>query len=148
MFLEILALPLESVAPVVKNVSTPHQRNSIKPLETTRSETTLAKDYSALIVKNFNLEFSGIFDEEDMNPHARFTETDYVMAIVINENELFSYFDSAFLRNWANPEHWKIKITNKNKGTSEIEGEKDRSNSKRQYEAQPEPESDDGWSLL
>ncbi|CAG8552360.1 13626_t:CDS:2, partial [Funneliformis caledonium] len=101
---------------------------------TTRSETTLAKDYSALI---------GIFDEEDMNPHARFTETDYVMAIVINENELFSYFDSAFLRNWANPEHWKIKITNKNKGTSEIEGEKDRSDSKRQYEAQPKPESDD-----
>jgi condensin complex subunit 2 len=55
---------------------------------------------------------SGVF-EDDINPHARFTEKDYVMAMVSNENELFSYFDSAFLRNWAGPEHWKLKRTNK-----------------------------------
>ncbi|CAG8545208.1 17109_t:CDS:2 [Funneliformis caledonium] len=58
-----------------------------------------------------------------MNPHTRLTEKDFVMAMVNNENELFSYFDSAFLRNWAGPEHWKLKRTNKNKGTIEIEGE-------------------------
>jgi condensin complex subunit 2 len=52
---------------------------------------------------------SEVFDEENINPHARLTEKDYVMAMVSNENELFSYFDSAFLRNWAGPEHWKLK---------------------------------------
>ena len=31
------------------------------------------------------------------------------MAMVNNENELFSYFDSAFLCNWAGSEHWKLK---------------------------------------
>jgi len=60
-----------------------------------------------------NYDISGVFDEEDINPHARLTEKDYVMAMVNNENELFSYFDSAFLRNWAGPEHWKLKRTNK-----------------------------------
>ncbi|CAI2189472.1 14825_t:CDS:2 [Funneliformis geosporum] len=70
-----------------------------------------------------NYEISGVFDEDDMNQHARLTENDFVMAMVSNENELFSYFDSAFLRNWAGPEHWKLKKTSKNKGTTETEGE-------------------------
>ncbi len=60
-----------------------------------------------------NDDVSGVFDEDDINTRARLTEKDYVMAMVSNENELFSYFDSAFLRNWAGPEHWKLKKVNK-----------------------------------
>jgi hypothetical protein len=52
---------------------------------------------------------SGVFDEDDIISHGRLTKDDYVMAMVDNENGLFSYFDFAFLRNWAGPEHWKIK---------------------------------------
>lgn len=39
-------------------------------------------------------------------------EKDYIMAG--EENDMFSYFDSAFMRNWAGPEHWKMKrVVNK-----------------------------------
>jgi condensin complex subunit 2 len=49
-------------------------------------------------------------DEDDRISHINRRSTkDYVMAMVDNENGLFSYFDSAFLRNWSGPEHWKIK---------------------------------------
>ena len=49
-------------------------------------------------------------DEDDRISHInRRLTKDYVMAMVDNENGLFSYFDSAFLRNWSGPEHWKIK---------------------------------------
>jgi Condensin complex subunit 2 len=58
-----------------------------------------------------NNDVSGISDED--NTYARLTENDYVMAMVRNEEEQFSYFDSAFLRNWAGPEHWKLKKVNK-----------------------------------
>ena len=58
---------------------------------------------------DMNDDVSGVFDEDDIISHGRLTKDDYVMAMVDNENGLFSYFDSAFLRNWAGPEHWKIK---------------------------------------
>lgn len=64
---------------------------------------------------DINNDVSEVFDEENINSHVRLTEKDYVMAMISNENELFSYFDSAFLRNWAGPEHWKLKKVNKSK---------------------------------
>ncbi|CAG8511837.1 12144_t:CDS:10 [Rhizophagus irregularis] len=67
-----------------------------------------------------NNDVSEVFDEENINPNVRLTEKDYVMAMISNENELFSYFDSAFLRNWAGPEHWKLKKVNKR--PTEMEG--------------------------
>ncbi|RUS23667.1 condensin complex subunit 2/barren [Jimgerdemannia flammicorona] len=36
-------------------------------------------------------------------------EKDYMMAMAGEENEMFSYFDSAFMRSWAGPEHWKMR---------------------------------------
>ncbi|GET00596.1 condensin complex component cnd2 [Rhizophagus clarus] len=62
-----------------------------------------------------NNEISELFDEENINPHARFSEKDCIMAMINsdNENEMFSYFDPTFLRNWTGPEHWKIKKVNK-----------------------------------
>ncbi|CAG8726872.1 13210_t:CDS:2, partial [Funneliformis caledonium] len=38
-----------------------------------------------------NYDVSGVFDEDDINPHTRLTEKDFVMAMVNNKNELFSY---------------------------------------------------------
>ncbi|CAG8705336.1 15990_t:CDS:2, partial [Acaulospora colombiana] len=52
---------------------------------------------------------SRIFDDEDVDQRPQLTENDFVMAMANNENDMFSYFDSAFLRNWAGPEHWKLK---------------------------------------
>ncbi|GES85705.1 condensin complex subunit 2/barren [Rhizophagus clarus] len=64
---------------------------------------------------DLNNEVSEIFDEESINPRPRFSEKDCIMAMVTNDDEIemFSYFDSAFLRNWTGPEHWKIKRVNK-----------------------------------
>ncbi|RHZ78233.1 hypothetical protein Glove_166g269 [Diversispora epigaea] len=36
-------------------------------------------------------------------------ENEFVTAMANHQNDMFSYFDSAFLRNWAGPEHWKLK---------------------------------------
>ncbi|CAG8467834.1 1688_t:CDS:2 [Dentiscutata erythropus] len=52
---------------------------------------------------------SGVFEGFDSGPRERITEKDYVMAMANNTNDTFQYFDSAFLRNWAGPEHWKLK---------------------------------------
>ncbi|CAG8446230.1 9591_t:CDS:10 [Dentiscutata heterogama] len=52
---------------------------------------------------------SGVFEGFDNGPRERITEKDYVMAMANNTNDTFQYFDSAFLRNWAGPEHWKLK---------------------------------------
>jgi condensin complex subunit 2 len=54
-------------------------------------------------------------DDERDEYQQQLSERDYVMAMSNNENELFSYFDSAFLRNWAGPEHWKLKRVKKSK---------------------------------
>ncbi|CAG8645366.1 7975_t:CDS:10, partial [Ambispora leptoticha] len=45
----------------------------------------------------------------------RLSQRELVMAMTTNQNEMFSYFDSAFLRNWAGPEHWKMKRIAKEK---------------------------------
>ncbi|CAG8633081.1 15355_t:CDS:10 [Acaulospora morrowiae] len=52
---------------------------------------------------------SGVFENEDVDQRRLLTENDFVVAMANNENDMFSYFDSAFLRNWAGPEHWKLK---------------------------------------
>ncbi|KAF0520509.1 condensin complex component Cnd2 [Gigaspora margarita] len=57
---------------------------------------------------------SGIFEGFDggpREPRERIPEKDYIMAMANNTNDTFQYFDSAFLRNWAGPEHWKLKPT-------------------------------------
>ncbi|OZJ02328.1 hypothetical protein BZG36_04291 [Bifiguratus adelaidae] len=36
-------------------------------------------------------------------------EGDYLMAMATGESGMFSYFDTAFKKNWAGPEHWKLK---------------------------------------
>lgn len=42
-------------------------------------------------------------------------ENEFVTAMANHQNDMFSYFDSAFLRNWAGPEHWKLKRVAKGK---------------------------------
>ena len=59
-----------------------------------------------------NDDISGIVDEDE-NRRARLTENDYATVMINDSNELFSYFDSAFLRNWSGPEHWKLQRANK-----------------------------------
>ncbi|CAG8544083.1 7690_t:CDS:2 [Paraglomus occultum] len=44
-----------------------------------------------------------------------FTERDIIMGMAVDDN-MFSYFDSAFLRNWAGPEHWKIRSGGRGRG--------------------------------
>ncbi|CAG8625655.1 1521_t:CDS:10 [Funneliformis mosseae] len=83
-----------------------------------KTTTTLAKDYSAL--SRDSILDVDLFDEVDMNPDTRLTEKDFAMAMVSNENESYNYSDSAFIRNWAGPEHWKLKRTNKDKGITKI----------------------------
>ncbi|CAH1758302.1 2226_t:CDS:10 [Entrophospora sp. SA101] len=66
-------------------------------------------------------------DDERSEHQQQLSERDYLMAMSNNENELFSYFDSAFLRNWAGPEHWKLKRAAKKKPedeNGETKGEK------------------------
>ncbi|CAG8645425.1 5301_t:CDS:2, partial [Funneliformis mosseae] len=49
----------------------------------------LNRDHDDECVGN-NYDVSGV-DEDDINPHTRLTEKDFVMAMVNNKNELFSY---------------------------------------------------------
>ncbi|KAL1917754.1 uncharacterized protein VTP21DRAFT_3588 [Calcarisporiella thermophila] len=49
----------------------------------------------------------GEFDPLDSGLNA-VSERDFVMAMTGEQNEVFSYFDTRFTRNWAGPEHWKL----------------------------------------
>ncbi|KAI9596341.1 condensin complex subunit 2/barren [Syncephalis fuscata] len=42
-----------------------------------------------------------------------FSEADFLASMSNNNNDLFSYFDSALNKNWAGPQHWKLLRPNK-----------------------------------
>ncbi|KAF7722954.1 hypothetical protein EC973_002465 [Apophysomyces ossiformis] len=76
---------------------------------------------------------------EDVDP-AGFEEGDFMMAFKDgNEKDLFSYFDSTLTKNWAGPEHWKLRRpVSKLKETENQEntedGEKPKKKSKQTFE--------------
>lgn len=41
-------------------------------------------------------------------PRPLMGQFDYVMAMANEDDNLFSYFDTKFMKNWAGPEHWKM----------------------------------------
>ncbi|KAG9296032.1 hypothetical protein G9A89_011884 [Geosiphon pyriformis] len=74
-----------------------------------------------------------ILDEQDSEEyHAtnteesqrRLSQKEFITAMGANQDAMFSYFDSAFLRNWAGPEHWKLKRTVKEKSSNGEEPKK------------------------
>lgn len=57
----------------------------------------------------------------EQEPVLGFQEEEFLNAFTSNaDNELFSYFDSAFAKNWAGPEHWKLRRTALPKGTTAV----------------------------
>ncbi|KAG0168627.1 hypothetical protein DFQ28_004608 [Apophysomyces sp. BC1034] len=75
----------------------------------------------------------------DVDP-AGFQEEDYLMAFrESTDRDLFSYFDSTLTKNWAGPEHWKLRRpVNKSKETQNQEnteeGEKPKRKTKQAFE--------------
>lgn len=37
------------------------------------------------------------------------SQSSYFMRMTNEKDDMFSYFDQALLKNWAGPEHWKLK---------------------------------------
>lgn len=54
-----------------------------------------------------NLDVDAEDDKENTSPN----DPDNFLDILANgeNNELFSYFDTTFAKNWAGPEHWKLR---------------------------------------
>lgn len=48
---------------------------------------------------------------EPFDPRRAPNERDLVMAMNVNEDqeEMLDYFDATFMKNWAGPEHWKLR---------------------------------------
>ncbi|KAG2218606.1 hypothetical protein INT45_013914 [Circinella minor] len=82
-------------------------------------------------------------DDENENP---LQETDFMSAMTGGDgSDMFSYFDSTFGKNWAGPEHWKLRrpISKGKKAAQEkdsihqeenVEGEKSRKRQKQQFQ--------------
>jgi condensin complex subunit 2 len=47
-------------------------------------------------------------------------ERDLVMSMAGNGEQMFDYFDSALMKNWAGPEHWKMRRIAVKKGISTL----------------------------
>lgn len=53
---------------------------------------------------------------EDFDPRRLPGERDLVMSMDGNGEQMFDYFDSALMKNWAGPEHWKMRRVAVRKG--------------------------------
>ncbi|CEJ03825.1 Putative Condensin complex subunit 2 [Rhizopus microsporus] len=99
-------------------------------------------------------------DDPELDEGERgFPEKDYLSALLNNENQdLFNYFDNTLVKNWAGPEHWKLRkapattttTTNEKRVITDIQGEggEDRPKKKRQeqlidFTASDEDEDED-----
>lgn len=73
-------------------------------------------------------------DDPELDEGERgFPEKDYLSALLNNENQdLFNYFDNTLVKNWAGPEHWKLRkapattttTTNEKRVITDIQGGK------------------------
>ena len=52
---------------------------------------------------------SAIGGVEPFDPRRAPNERDLVMAMNDNDEDMLDYFDSSFMKNWAGPEHWKLR---------------------------------------
>ena len=46
---------------------------------------------------------------QSFDPRNRPSEREFMLAMANNEESMVDYFDSGFLKNWAGPEHWKVR---------------------------------------
>jgi condensin complex subunit 2 len=46
---------------------------------------------------------------EPFDPRKAPNERDLVLAMTEEGEEMLDYFDATFMKNWAGPEHWKLK---------------------------------------
>ena len=65
-----------------------------------------------LFENDFGLEPA--FDELPVQPnlqhgHTRLTKSDYVVSLTNGDNNMYSYFDDKLFKNWAGPEHWRLR---------------------------------------
>ncbi|CAG8525060.1 10758_t:CDS:10 [Ambispora gerdemannii] len=79
-----------------------------------------------IIMEQEDLEGLGTRENIIETSQRRLSQREFVMAMTTNQNEMFSYFDSAFLRNWAGPEHWKMKQKPQNATNDESKKKKEK----------------------
>ncbi|KAI9267821.1 condensin complex subunit 2/barren [Sporodiniella umbellata] len=90
------------------------------PKDTNEEEENMIPDYgndydmdyeNDVSIDPFNLDDQELGDDGQLDDTEKgYPEKDYLVALLNNENkDLFNYFDNTLVKDWAGPEHWKLR---------------------------------------